>query len=55
MLGHKGQPNGKFGQKGAVHCGLIGGLHKGVVPHMVKTTTKEMVAQAPKYGSLEKK
>jgi hypothetical protein len=55
MLGHKGQPNGRFGQKGVVHHGLIGGLHKGATPHMMKVT-KEMVAKAgPKYGSLEKK
>jgi hypothetical protein len=54
MLGHKGFPNGKMGQKGVVAHGLIGGLHKSAPAHMVKTM-KEMVAQAPKYGSLEKK
>jgi len=54
MLGHKGQPNGKFGQKGVVHHGLIGGLHKGSAPKLVKTM-QEMIAKAPKYGGLEKK
>jgi len=54
MLGHKGKPSGRFGQKGVSTFSLIGGLHKG---HEMgeKKIMKEMVAQAAKYGSLEKK
>jgi hypothetical protein len=54
MLGHKGKPNGHFGQKAVPPFSHIGGLHKGQMDMMAKKA-KEMVAQAPKYGSLEKK
>lgn len=54
MLGQKGMPNGKFGQKGSPAHGMIGGLHKSVIQHAQKKA-KEMVAQTAKYGSLEKK
>jgi len=53
MLGHKGKSSGKFGQK-AIPYPLIGRLNKS---HEMgeKKMMKEIVAQAPKYGSLEKK
>jgi hypothetical protein len=54
MLGHKGLPSGCFGQKGVPPHSHIGQLHKGYIEHTVKKM-KEMVAHAPKYGSLEKK
>lgn len=54
MLGHKGQPSGHFGQKAIPPFSHIGGMHKYHGEQMVKKV-KEMVAQAPKYGSLEKK
>jgi len=54
MLGHKGKPTGRFGQKGVSPFNMIGGLHKsGQVND--KKTMKEMVAKANKYGALEKK
>jgi len=54
MLGHKGKPTGRFGQKGVSPFNLIGGMRKG---HEIneKKTMKEMVAKANKYGMLEKK
>ena len=54
MLGHKGKPSGKFGQKAVPAFSHIGGLHKGHMESMAKKA-KEMVAQAAKYGTLEKK
>jgi hypothetical protein len=54
MLGHKGKPSGRFGQKNVPAFSLVGGLHKS---HEMgeKKTMKEMVAKANKYGALEKK
>jgi hypothetical protein len=55
MLGNKGTPKGRFGQKGVPPHSLIGGLHKSTGEHMGKKM-REIVAQASqKYGSLEKK
>ena len=54
MLGHKGKPSGKFGQKGVAPFSHVGGLHKSHSDRM-EQKVKEIVAQAPKYGSLEKK
>jgi hypothetical protein len=54
MLGHKGTSNGFLGKKGVPSHTLIGGLNKGHVRQMADKV-REMVAQAPKYGSLEKK
>lgn len=55
MLGHKGIPHGKFGQKAVPPHSLIGGLHKSTSERMAKKM-KEIVAQGEKkYGSLEKK
>jgi hypothetical protein len=54
MLGHKGKPTGRFGQKGVQSFNLIGGLHKSHGMNE-KKTMKEMVAKANKYGALEKK
>lgn len=50
----KGRPDGRFGQKAVPTHSMIGGLHKSTGEHMAKRI-KEIVAQAPKYGSLEKK
>jgi hypothetical protein len=55
MLGHKGKPSGKFGQKAIPPYSLIGGLHKGHTGEVSVSKVKEMVAQASKYGTLEKK
>jgi len=55
MLGHKGKPSGKFGQKAVPQFSHIGGLHKGHTSEVSARKVKEMVAQAAKYGSLEKK
>ena len=54
MLGHKGLPNGRFGQKGVPKHSLIGGLHKSSGIHSGEKV-KEMIAKASQYGSLEKK
>lgn len=54
MLGHKGFPNGRFGQKNVAPFSHVGGLHKSHGERM-QQKVKEIVAQAPKYGSLEKK
>jgi hypothetical protein len=54
MLGHKGLPSGKFGQKGSPKHSLIGGLHKSSSIHSPEKV-KEMIAKASNYGSLEKK
>jgi hypothetical protein len=54
MLGHKGLPSGKFGQKGSPKHSLIGGLHKSSSIHSPEKV-KEMIAKATQYGSLEKK
>lgn len=54
MLGRKGNPSGKFGQKGVPAFNLIGAMRK---DHDMnnKKTMREMVAKANKYGALEKK
>jgi len=53
MLGHKGQPSGKFGHKAVPPFSLIGNMRKS---HEIgQKKVKELVAQAAKYGSLEKK
>jgi len=56
MLGHKGMPSRKFGQKGVPPFSHIGGLHKGhELGESSMKKVKEMVAQVAKYGTLEKK
>jgi hypothetical protein len=56
MLGHKGKPSGKFGQKGVPPFSHIGSMNKSHESGEVsKNKVKEMIAQAAKYGSLEKK
>lgn len=54
MLGHKGKPTGRFGQKGVPPFNHIGGMHKGHDMNE-KKTLREMVAKANKYGALERK
>jgi len=54
MLGHKGKPSGRFGQKNVPPFSLVGGLHKSNEMND-KKSIKEMVAKANKYGALEKK
>lgn len=55
MLGRKGIPSGKFGQKAVPAFSHIGGLHKGHTGEVSVKSIKDIVAQASKYGSLEKK